>query len=270
MRLQNQRGFGIPNKICQTYRKNGLRVNWKKTKTKLMDMQGKVRKPIMVAWPGGDKEVPFVQEVEYLGRYFAVGGGGDEAVRRRLQKAWKVFWDCKRALCNKAVPFVKRYTYLCRTVGAVATYGLESVELSRQQLNMLRTARRQMMRKMRSRRWGAVSDRVNYDVWVKMETQRAEEAARNLGVTGWWEESVAVGKFKWAGHMVRRGSERRTQRVIMAQETQKRASAGHPKKRWHNIIDELQGRGWQETAEDREWWRYFSNEVPNWIATILD
>ena len=107
-------------------------------------------------------------------------------------------------------------------------------------------------------------------VWVKMETQRAEEAGKNLGVTGRWEESVAMGKFKWAGHMVRRGSERRTQRVIMAQETQKRASAGHPKIRWHNIIEELLGRGWQETAEDREWWRYFSNEVPNWIAAILD
>ena len=77
--------------LANLSREYGLRVNWKKTKTKFMDMQGKVRKPIMVAWPGGDKEVPFVQEVEYLGRCFAVGGGGDEAVRRRLQKAWNGF-----------------------------------------------------------------------------------------------------------------------------------------------------------------------------------
>ena len=67
---------------------------------------------------GSEHFVEFCEEVEFLGRIFTAGGGGDLAVERRIQKAWRLFWCYEEVLCDRTVSFRARVRYLVQTVGS--------------------------------------------------------------------------------------------------------------------------------------------------------
>ena len=127
-----------------------------------------------------------------------------------------------------------------------------------------------MMRKMWGVSWAAVKDEGFYEEWIQVVTTEVEDAVARMGRRARWEEDVAARKFSWAGHMVRRGDSRRSARVLRMEETTSRAKRGRPKQRWEDTMRGLMGNGWQDAAADREWWRYFGDEVPNWIRGRLD
>jgi len=251
--------------LVKTASKYCVKLNWDPKETKVMDLRGRRRNAVRAGANGEIREVPVAMEAEYLGRYFSAGGGGDEAVERRIQKAWGALWANGLALCNFSVPFGKRFRHLSQTVGAVLTYGLESVELTKTQLERLRGVRRSMMRKMWGLRWEAVSTEMVYEDWIRMTTSRMEDEVEWMGEAARWEEAAAARKFRWAGHLVRRGTERRTKRILVATERSTRAKRGKPKQRWKDTMEGLVGVGWQQTAENREWWQFFGREVPGWI-----
>ena len=128
------------------------------------------------------------------------------------------------------------------------------------------------MRKMWGERWKGQDsvlndesdqeDSVEYNEWLQFVTRKFEASIDDLGVQAKWEELVVQRKFGWAGHMARRGDDRRTSRFARAQEKRrKRARCGRPVIRWHDTFVSFVGDDWTVVAQNREDWRPFLGEV---------
>jgi exonuclease III/cell envelope opacity-associated protein A len=253
--------------------KFGLRLNWKKTKA--MDMQGTRRTPVNFLVDGQTCVLNFENDFILLGRYFEKGGGGAQALKFRIQKAWGAFWKNKEVLLDQTLSFRKRLTRLTQTVGSALLYAVESLELNRAQLLMIRTTRRQMMRRMSGRKWQGAQEEERetdeeeqdenadesqeYGRWISNLTRELEAVVEEGKAGTRWEDEALRRKYAWTGHILRRGQERRTARVVAAEEdVLKRARRGFPTKRWDDSFKRVLGDNWHGEAQDRAQWQFWT------------
>jgi hypothetical protein len=144
-----------------------------------------------------------------------------------------------------------------------------------------------MMRKMSGRKWGGIAEEereegeedeeqeekeeesTEYGRWVRNLTRELEEEVEKGGAGTKWEEEAVRRKFAWTGHMIRRGQERRTARVVEAtEESLRRARRGFPTTRWDDTFKQILGDAWQGEAQQREQWRFWTDrcvETLSWI-----
>jgi hypothetical protein len=221
-----------------------------------------------------------VKEFLFLGRFFEKGGGGKEALNKRIQKAWGAFWANKAVLLDPTLSLKKRLAFMSQTAGAVILYAAESLELSRAQLLLIRTTRRQMTRRMSGRKWRgspqeeeeeeeeeteeqeraeADEESIEYGRWVSHLTKELEDLVEAGGAGTKWEEEALRRKFAWTGHILRRGQARRTARVAEAEQVGTlRVRRGAPTTRWADSFRSVLGDDWQASAQDRHWWRFWA------------
>ena len=63
-------------------------------------------------------------------------------------------------------------------------------------------------------------------------------------------------KWRWAGHVCRQETERRTRRTTEWRPWYGGRGRGRPKMRWRDEIDRELGKvSWRRVAEDRSWWK---------------
>ena len=84
-----------------------------------------------------------------------------------------------------------------------------------------------------------------------------------------WEEEVVRRKVRWAGHIWRRGEERRTKRIMAGEEERGRRRQGRPKRRWEDTMKEYVGYDWKEKANNREEWRRLVQQAGEKVEAIL-
>ena len=122
----------------------------------------------------------------------------------------------------------------------VATYGLETVALSKSNMERLKVMERAMERRMLGI---SLRDRV-----------RNEEMRRRTKVTE-IAERIATLKWRWAGHIARMTDDRWTRRTMIWRPRTNCRSRGRPPVRWADDIVAVAGTNWVKKAQDREGWK---------------
>jgi hypothetical protein len=260
--------------LAREARKEGLEVNW--GKTWVMDMAGG-RKGVLKVKEEGQEEkgVQLVGRLKYLGRWFQVGGEGEDALEERLQAGWRQFWAQKAVLLERRLGEGPRMAYLQKMVAPVILFGTESLELGPAQRGRIKSTRRQMMRMVRGLRYGGEREEENrgeeelsYGEWLRGATREMEEKMEDKGLKKWEEEAVRQ-KWRWAGHVLRRSGERpSTTAIHTLKENRVRARAGNPGRRWAKSFEEVLGDGWQEEALDREAWKFWTGVAVDFEAAL--
>jgi hypothetical protein len=259
--------------LAREAKKEGLEINWGKTWA--MDMAGGKEKKLKVKEEGQEKWVELVSRLKYLGRWFQVGGDGDDALEERLQAGWRQFWAQKSVLLERRLGEGPKMEYLQKMVAPVILFGTESLELGPAQRDKIKSTRRQMMRMVRGCRYVGKSEEgsreeeeLSYGEWLQGATRKLEEMVEDKGLKKWEEEAVRQ-KWRWAGHVLRRTGERpSTTAIHTLRENRVRAKAGNPCRRWAKSFEEVLGEDWQKEAQDREAWRFWTGEAVNFEAAL--
>ena len=233
-----------------------------------MDMAGGPKRKLKLLEGGQERWVELVGRLKYLGRWFQVGGDGDDALEERIQAGWKQFWSHKGVLLERRLKEGPRTEYLQKMVSPVILFGTESLELGPEQRGRIRTTRRQMMRMVRGKRYGGEREeesyeeaQLNYGDWLRGATRELEEMVEETGLKKWEEEALRQ-KWRWTGHVLRRTGERPARTAIQTLlENRPRVVWGGHFRRWSKSFEEVLGGSWQNEAKDRQQWRLWSDEA---------
>ena len=147
-----------------------------------------------------------------------------------------------------------------------------------------------MMRKISGRKWGGETEEgedeeeeneeeeheeraeesLEYSEWIRSLTRELEERVEKGGAGTKWEEEAVRRKVGWTGHMLRRGPERRTARMLEAEERgRKRKKQGVPVRRWADSFTRVLGGGWQQEAQDRSQWKFWQKIAVEEVGILL-
>jgi hypothetical protein len=259
--------------LAKEAKKDGLEINW--GKTWVMDMAGGPMTKLKVLEEGAERWVELVSRFKYLGRWFQVGGEGDDALEERLQAGWRQFWAQKGVLLERRLAVKLRLAYLEKMVAPVVLFGTESLELGPTQRRKIKATRRQMMRLVTGKKfnWEAEGEEVaeeelSYGDWLRGVTRELEDMVEEEGLKKWEDEAVRA-KWRWAGHVLRRTGDRPALTAIRTlKENRPRATAGAPGRRWAKSFTEVLGEGWQEEAADRQQWKSWTDEAVAFVPAL--
>ncbi|KAL3271654.1 hypothetical protein HHI36_022128 [Cryptolaemus montrouzieri] len=132
----------------------------------------------------------------------------------------------------------------------VASYGLESMTITKHSANRLRTTQKAMERAMLGT---SLKDRV-----------RNDEIRRRTRVSDIIKRTAEL-KWRWVGHVARQDREKWTLRVIQWRPRETKRSTGRPQRRWIDDIKDQVGGQWLRIAQDRhEWKRHGEDYDQKW------
>jgi hypothetical protein len=259
--------------LAREAKKDGLQINW--DKTWIMDMAGGPLTKLKVLEEGVERGVKLVSRFKYLGRWFQVGGEGDDALEARLQAGWKQFWAQKGVLLERRLSVKLRLAYLEKMVAPVVLFGMESLELGSEQRGKIKETRRQMMRLVTGKKFNREAEReegddeeICYGDWLRWATRELEDLVEGEGLKKWEDEAVRA-KWRWAGHVLRRTGDRPALTALRTlKEKKPRATAGTPGRRWARSFLEVLGEGWQEEAADRRQWKEWTDEAVAFVPKL--
>lgn len=182
-----------------------------------------------------------VEQYVYLGHIIKNGKENQLAeIKRRIKLTWAAFGKLSFILKDKNIPMhLKRKTY-DSCILPVATYGLETMAITRKTAEELRVAQRAMERAM-----------LGISLREKIPNT---EIRRRTGVTDIMEQ-IARQKWRWTGHIARRDEERWEHRLTFWRPRGTKRSIGRPKKRYTDDVAAIAGRQWMRVARDREAWK---------------
>ena len=176
----------------------------------------------------------------YLGRQLAVEDYHGTELSHRLQSGWKTFFKYKDTLCNRQLALKLRIKLFESVVTPCILYACGTWTMTVESDNLLRTARRKMLRWMVQVRRAPDEDWVEY---IRRATHRCEELATVHGATD-WIELQRKRKLKLAGQTARRTDGRWNKRLLDWTpwfRTVPRRDVGRPKKRWDDDLVDLAG-----------------------------
>ena len=215
--------------------------------------------------------VPRVEGYKVLGTQLTFHNRCDAELKRREKAAWGAFYKNAEVLCCKAVPLVKRFRFLSRTVEPALFWCAGSWNLTSQQYVHLRGVQRSMVRKMCRY---VKNDGETIDEYMR----RTEAAISGLMVRHRvkpWDTVARQAVFKWAGWVARLGqldNKRLTYAVlqhknlkwvyqIAAQNAGRQMHGRYIRTwRWESILQRhfdvsQNGTYWQDSARDYEVWQ---------------
>ena len=150
--------------------------------------------------------------MKYLGRLFSADGG-DTALEARITSAWRQFWAYKETLLEKTLSQKRRLALLEQLVQPVLLFSTESLELTQTQVQRIKVTRRSMQRKVMGCWFHGEGDtdmsseeELSFAEWMQLSTNMVEDTLDDLGCRRWEEEAMRR-KWRWTGHVVRRGGD---------------------------------------------------------------
>jgi hypothetical protein len=156
-------------------------------------------------------------------------------------------------LKNKKIPINLKKKVYDACILPVATYGLETVTLSKLSAERLRVTQRAMERAMLG---VSLRDRIR-NTEIRKRTQVTDVIQR-----------IASLKWRWAGHVARSSDEKWTKKLLIWRPRESKRSVGRPQLRWRDDIVGHVGISWMRIAEDRKRWRQMEEAfVQEWTDT---
>lgn len=222
----------------------GLKMNEKKTK--IMSQAG-IRISIE------NHQIENVSEYIYLGHLIKLNKENQtKEITRRIGLTWAAFGKMGYILKNSKIPInLKRKVYdTC--VLPIATYGLETMAITKNTANRLRVTQRAMERAMLGI---CLRDKI-----------RNEEIRRRTKVTDIIKR-VAELKWRWVGHVARQNSDRWALKIAQWRPRETKRSVGRPQRRWIDDVKQIAGSKWLQIAQDRSKWREKGEVyIQEWMA----
>ena len=142
-----------------------------------------------------------MNEYLYLGQLMKLEKDHDSEIKRRITIGWKTFGINKDVLKSNLPMCLKRKVYNACVIPAM-TYACETWKLTKRTENLLRVAQRAMERAMLGI---TIRDRKR-STWVRRQT-----GVRDI------IQYIKQQKWRWAGHLARRGDNRwskKTDRLV--------------------------------------------------------
>ena len=200
-----------------------------------------------------------------LGTALTMQGCTQFEVRNRVAAGWRLFWSMKALLLNHNASLKRRLKLFDATVGSCVLWCAQSWAPRVEELRLLTTTRRAMLRRIL--KMPRAPD-LDYITWLRDATHKAEDLARQAGIRDWTQAHHAM-KWSWAGHVARRSSDSWVWRTTMWRDSCWQAlvdgCSARPlrpsRRRWLRWEDSLHrycrenGLGvWTDLAEDRIGW----------------
>ncbi|XP_044767130.1 uncharacterized protein LOC123323016 [Coccinella septempunctata] len=182
-----------------------------------------------------------VKEYVYLGHAIKIGKENQTAeIKRRIRLAWAGFGKMNYIFKNKSIPINLKRRAFDTCILPVATYGLETMAMTKKTANQMRVMQRAMERVM-----------LGISLRDRKRNEDIRQKTRVIDVI----ERIAELKWQWVGHVARKDRTHWTYRLVHWRPRRSRRSAGRPQKRWLDDIKKQAGIGWFRTAQDRTAWR---------------
>lgn len=182
-----------------------------------------------------------VEEYIYLGHSIRVGKENQTAeLKRRIRLTWIAFGKMNYIFRNNDIPINLKRKVFDTCILPVATYGLETMAITKKSANQLRVMQRAMERAMLN---VSLRDRKRNDE-IRQKTKVVDVITR-----------MAELKWQWAGHVARLDKSRWTYKITHWRPRTTKRSVGRPQRRWLDDIKEHAGNRWFQIAQDRTAWR---------------
>ena len=219
----------------------------------------------------------------YLGRYLNLLSFHDAEINNRIDKAWKKFFANKQELCSKCIRLKDRLKLFQATVTTTVLYGSGSWVMTAEREQKLRVTQRRMLRWMIGSKWYPQPEAESAseaseeepepehgdDVkqiteswvdWIRRQTAFAETQLDNANLED-WIEGQRRRKWRWAGHVARRGDSRWSTSIIGWIPHQGCRRVGRPSKRWRDDLDAYFGSygKWVNVAQKQDEWKTFED-----------
>lgn len=226
-------------------REIGLKMNI--TKTKIIS---NTEEPIYI----DGTQLENVEEYIYLGHAIKIGKENQTAeIKRRIRLAWVGFGKMNYIFRNCSIPINLKRKVFDTCILPIATYGLETMAMTRKTANQLRVMQRAMERAMLG-----ISLR---------DRQRNEDIRQRTRVVDVIERFAEL-KWQWVGHVARQDQAKWTAKLTHWRPRQTKRNAGRPQKRWLDDIKRQAGNRWFQRAQDRTAWRNMKEAyIQEWITS---
>ena len=187
-----------------------------------------------------DTKVPRVKEFKYLGSTVQESGSCEKEVKKRVQAEWNGWRKVSGVICDRRLSArVKRKVY--SSVVRPAIYGLETVAVTKKQVEEMKVAAMKMLR---------------FAMVVTRKDKIRNEYVRDTVKVEWLGMKMREGRLRWYGHIMRKDQEY-VGREMMEMKLPGKKKRGGPKRRFLDVVKEDMGEvGAKETdVENRMVWR---------------
>jgi len=172
------------NKIQETTKRFGMKINIGKTKTMVIE-KDKRKLEIEI----GGKKIEKVQWFKYLGQIITEDARNEREVRARIAMAKKAFRDKQRMLASKNVDVNTRKRIIRCYIWSIALYGAETWTLNKREESSLEAFEMWCYRKMEKVSW--------------TERKTNEEVLMRVGEERKIKKIIRQRRLRWLGHILR-------------------------------------------------------------------
>ena len=188
-----------------------------------------------------DTKVPRVKEFKYLGSTVQESGSFASEVKKRVQAGWNRWIKVSGVICDKRLPARVKGKVYCSVVRPAMVYGLETVVVTKKQVEEMKVAEMKMLR---------------FIMGVTRKDKIRNDCIRSTVKVERLEMKMTKGRLRWYGHVMRTDQEY-VGRKMMEMELPRKRRRGRPKRRFLDVVKEDMGEvSAKETDfEDRKVWR---------------
>lgn len=246
----------------------GLEVHSEKTKI-LRNGHGRATRMNEVVVQGRSFEVLMPEgSTKYLGRLLGFKSTHDVELKHRVAQALAKFGLLRDVLVDGRHDLAKRMQ-LFKQVKPCFLYGCQSWTLTREREQLIRMARRKMIRTIIGTRRVVVNGELEEWVpWIICATGIAENAMNEFKITD-WVEKVHRRRFRWAGEVARR-SDGRWSKVLLTWSAEGQRKKQRPLIRWTDSLNQFFAgdRGnivWTILAQEKGFWIEIEEQYSDYI-----
>ena len=188
-----------------------------------------------------DTKVLRIKEFKYLGSTVQESGDCEREVKKRVQAGWNGWKRVSGVICEKRLPARVNGKVYNSVVRPAMVYGLETVAVTKKQVEEMEVAEMKMMR---------FAMGVTKKDKIRNEHIRSTVKVERLGM------KMREGRLRWYGHVMRRDKEY-VGRKMMEMELPGKRKRGRPKRRFLDVVKEDMGEvgAKEKDVEDRKTWR---------------
>ncbi|XP_044755023.1 uncharacterized protein LOC123313977 [Coccinella septempunctata] len=161
-------------------------------------------------------------------------------LKRRIRLTWMAFGEMSYIFRNNDIPINLKRKVFDTCILPEATYGLETMAITKKSANQPRVMQRAMERAM-----------LNISIRERKRNGEIRQKTKVVDVIA----RIAESKWQWAGHVARLDKSRWSYKITYWRPRTTKRSVGRPQKRWLDDVKEHAGNRWFQIAQDRTVWR---------------
>ena len=229
--------------------KIGLKISEEKTKYMIVAKNKQTPENIKI----GQYNFEIVKSFKYLGSTITDENKISMEVMLRIMMGNRCLYALYPTIKCKQLSYETKIIIYKTIIRPVVTYGSETWTLTKADENKLVCWERKILRSI----FGPINDRGLWRRRMNFELRSLYRSPDIIGV-------IKSGRLRWAGH-VHRMEPTRTPKVLMEGKPAGDRSAGRPRSRWEQDVEEdarqLNCNNWKKAAEDRSKWNVICEQA---------